>query len=53
MVVTINGKKHWLWRAVDQHDAVLDVRVQSHRDRHTAMRFMRSYSRDTGGHRVS
>ena len=22
MVVTINGKKHWLWRAVDQHGAV-------------------------------
>ena len=22
VVVTINGKKHWLWRAVDQHGAV-------------------------------
>ncbi|MBB5468999.1 transposase-like protein [Paraburkholderia sp. Clong3] len=21
VVVTINGKKHWLWRAVDQHGA--------------------------------
>jgi putative transposase len=27
-VVTINGKKHWLWRAVDQHGAVLDVLVR-------------------------
>jgi putative transposase len=25
VVVTINGEKHWLWRAVDQHGAVLDV----------------------------
>ena len=23
MVVKINGRKHWLWRAVDQHGAVL------------------------------
>src|SRR5471030_2068162 len=23
VVVTINGKKHWLWRAVEQHGAVL------------------------------
>ena len=25
MVVKINGRRHWLWRAVDQHGAVLDV----------------------------
>ena len=25
VVVTINRRKHWLWRAVDQHGAVLDV----------------------------
>jgi putative transposase len=23
VVITINGRKHWLWRAVDQHGAVL------------------------------
>src|SRR5260370_7786642 len=40
MVVTINGKKHWLWRAVDQYGAVLDVLVQSRRDRHAARRLM-------------
>lgn len=33
VVVTINGQKHWLWRAVDQHGATLDVLVQSRRDR--------------------
>jgi len=27
VAVTINGKKHWLWRPVDQHGAVLDVLV--------------------------
>ena len=41
VVVTINCGKHWFWRAVDQHGAVLDVLVQSRRDRHAAMRLMR------------
>jgi putative transposase len=41
VVVTINRKKHWLWRAVDQHGAVLDVLVQSGRDKHAAKRLMR------------
>jgi len=40
VVVTINGKKHWLWRAVDQHGAVLDVLVQSRRDKYAAERLM-------------
>jgi len=42
VVITINGKKHWLWRAVDQHGAVLDVLAQSRRDRHAARRLMRN-----------
>jgi putative transposase len=45
VVVTINGKKHWLWRAVDQHGAVLDVLVQSRRDRHAARRLTRKLLR--------
>jgi putative transposase len=44
-VITINGKKHWLWRAVDQHGVVLDVLVQSRRDRHAAKRLMRKLLR--------
>jgi putative transposase len=40
VVVAINGKKYWLWRAVDQHGAVLDVLVQSRRDKHAAKRLM-------------
>ena len=41
MVVAINGKKYWLWRAVDQHGAVLDILVQSRRDRRAASWLMR------------
>jgi putative transposase len=46
-MVTINGRKHWLWRAVDRHGAVLDVLVQG-RDRHTARRLMRKLLRKHG-----
>ena len=38
VVVTIAGKKHWLWRAVDQDGFVLDVLVQSRRDKKAAKR---------------
>ena len=41
VVITIRGKRHWLWRAVDQNGFVLDVLVQSRRDRTAARRFMR------------
>jgi putative transposase len=27
VVINISGRKHWLWRAVDQHGAVLDILV--------------------------
>jgi putative transposase len=27
-VISISGRKHWLWRAVDQHGVVLDILVQ-------------------------
>jgi putative transposase len=48
VAVAINGRKHWLWRAVDQHGAVLDVLVQSPRDRHAARRLMRRLLRKHG-----
>ena len=41
MVVTIAGKRHYLWRAVDQHGVVLDVLVQSRRDKKAAKRLLR------------
>jgi putative transposase len=37
----INGKKHWLWRAMDQEGLVLDFLVQTRRDQHAAERFLR------------
>lgn len=39
--VTINGERHYLWRAVDQDGNVLDILVQKHRDRKAAKRFFR------------
>src|SRR4051812_20929000 len=37
----IRGTKHWLWRAVDQDGFVLDVLVQSRRDKQAAKRLLR------------
>ncbi len=41
VVVTIGGKKHWLWRAVDQDGRVLDILVQSRRNKEAALRLLR------------
>jgi len=40
-VLTIAGKKHWLWRAVDQDGIVLDILVQSRRDKEAAKCLLR------------
>src|SRR5215212_4750412 len=40
--VKIAGQKHWLWRAVDQDGVVLDVLVQSRRDKRAAKRLLRT-----------
>jgi putative transposase len=37
----INGKIHYLWRAVDQHGNVLDILVQSRRNKQAAKKFFR------------
>jgi len=39
VVLTIRGKKHSLWRAVDQDGNVLDILVQSQRNKKAAKRF--------------
>ncbi len=39
--ITINGERHYLWRAVDQDGDVLDILVQKHRDKRAAKRFFR------------
>jgi len=41
VVVAIAGKKHWLWRAVDQNGVVLDILIQSRRDKEAALRLLR------------
>ena len=41
VVLKINGRTHYLWRAVDQHGAVLDILVQSRRDKAAAKKFFR------------
>jgi len=40
VALSIAGKKHWLWRAVDQEGFVLDVLVQSRRDKKAAKRLL-------------
>ncbi|NLS08106.1 IS6 family transposase, partial [Rhizobium sp. P32RR-XVIII] len=40
VVVSIAGRKHWLWRAVDQDGCVLDEIVQSRRDTRAARRLL-------------
>src|SRR6476660_3391824 len=41
VAIKIAGKKHWLWRAVDQDGLVLDILVQSRRDKRAAKRLLR------------
>ena len=46
--VKINGKQHYLWRAVDQDGDVIDVFLQSRRDGATAKRFFKRLLRRQG-----
>lgn len=48
VVITIAGKRHWLWRAVDQDGIVLDVLVQSRRDKRAARRLLRKLLKRQG-----
>jgi len=48
MVVKIAGKRHWLWRAVDDEGEVLDILVQSRRDTRAAVRLMRKLIKKQG-----
>ena len=41
VAIKIAGVQHWLWRAVDQNGMVLDVLVQSRRDKRAAKRLLR------------
>jgi putative transposase len=48
VVVSIAGKKQWLWRAVDHDGFVLDVLVQSRRNAKAAERLMRKLLKKQG-----
>ena len=39
--LTINGERQYVWRAVDQDDNVLDILVQSRRNKKAAKKFFR------------
>ena len=41
MFLRINGRTHYLWRALDQDGDVLDILVQSRRNKKAATRFFR------------
>ena len=48
-LVRINGKQHYLWRAVDQDGEVADVYLQRKRDGAAAKRFFKRLLRSHGG----
>jgi transposase-like protein len=47
--IQINGKQHYLWRAVDQDGEVVDVFLQARRDGTSARRFFKRLLRSHGG----
>ena len=47
--IQINGKQHYLWRAVDQDGEVVDVYLQAKRDGVAAKRFFKRLLRSHGG----
>tara|TARA_R110001599_G_C12271358_1_gene661489 strand:- start:117 stop:575 length:459 start_codon:yes stop_codon:yes gene_type:complete len=48
MVIVIRGKRHWLWRAVDNEGEVLDFLVQSKRNTKAALKLMRKLLKKQG-----
>ncbi len=48
LFVTLNGRQQYLWRAVDEDGDVLDILVQSRRNRRAAVRFFRKLLKRQG-----
>jgi len=48
VVIRIKGRTHWLWRAVDANGDVLDILVQSRRNKVAAQRFLRKLMKRWG-----
>jgi len=47
--VTIQGRRQYLWRAVDQNGDVIDIFLQPRRDQRAAKRFFQKLLRGQGG----
>ena len=52
VVISIRGKKHWLWRAIDAEGDVLDILVQTRRNAKAAKRFLQRLITQFGEPRV-
>lgn len=48
MVIVIRGKRHWLWRAVDNEGEVLDFLVQPKRNARAALKLIRKLLKKQG-----
>ena len=48
LFVNIQGRRQYLWRAVDEDGDVIDILVQSRRDRRAAERFFRKWLKGQG-----
>lgn len=48
MVIVIRGKRHWLWRAVDNEGEVLDFLVQPKRNAKAALKLIRKLLKKQG-----
>ena len=48
LFVTIQGRQHYLWQAVDEDGDVIDILVQSRRNRQAAARFFRMLLKGQG-----
>ncbi len=52
VVIRIKGRTHWLWSAVDANGDVLDILLQSRRNKVAAQRFLRKLMKRWGQPRV-
>jgi putative transposase len=52
VVISIRGRKHWLWRAVDANGDVLEILMQSRRNAQAAKRFLMKLMKRWGVPRV-
>ena len=48
MAIVIRGKRHWLWRAVDNEGEILDFLVQPKRNARAALKLMRNLLKKQG-----